>query len=124
MPMPKKILLIEDDEVIASLLKELLESASYEVEVAADGQDALTQLVTRITPAPSLILLDLMMPKMDGFQFMTALNQNEFFNKIPIIAMSADSQIKEKLRNTMASTYIKKPLKISALLEVVREYSM
>lgn len=124
MPMPKQIFLIEDDEVISSLLKEILEGASYHVVTATDGQDALAQLEARQADPPALILLDLMMPKMDGFQFMSALSLHEAFKDIPIIAMSADSQIKQKLHNTMASTYVKKPLKISALLEVVREYSM
>ena len=119
--MKKRVLLVEDDPVLTRVLRDNLTFEGFEVFQAKNGQEGLDLALAN---HPDLILLDLMMPKMDGFQFMTALNQNEFFNKIPIIAMSADSQIKEKLRNTMASTYIKKPLKISALLEVVREYSM
>ena len=117
----KHILLVEDDEVILSLLKELLENANYSVDCAQNGAEALHLLRSK-AQLPSLILLDLMMPVMDGFQFMEAQSQDASLNQIPVVAMSADSQIKERLRNTPAKEYFRKPLKIASVLETVGRY--
>lgn len=116
-----KILLVEDDEVILNLLKEILENNSYHVECAHNGQEAL-EILRNSDQLPSLILLDLMMPLMDGFQFMREQTKDDKIRSIPVVAMSADSQIKEKLRGTTAQGYFKKPVKISTLLETIEHH--
>ena len=117
----RQILLVEDDEVILHLLKELLEGAGYQVASAGNGQEALGFLRSG-ADRPSIILLDLMMPVMDGFEFMSAQKEDPALAKIPVIAMSADNQIKEKLRETTACDYFKKPAKIATILELIEHY--
>lgn len=117
----KRILLVEDDEVILSLLKELLERKNYAVACATNGQEALAYLRSAAA-LPAVILLDLMMPVMDGFEFMKEQSADEYLKQIPVIAMSADSQIKERLRNTTAREYFKKPVKIEHVLKTIAHY--
>ena len=65
---PTRILVVEDDPEVRSAIRMVLEAEAYEVAESGDGADALVKL--RATPQPSLILLDLMMPGMNGWQFM------------------------------------------------------
>lgn len=114
----KHILIIEDDEVILSLLKELLESENYYISTADNGEMAFVVLAKEKSK-PDLILLDLMMPVMNGFQFMKKQSEDPELKNIPVVVMSADSQIKEKLRNTTAITFFRKPVKIATIIEII-----
>jgi len=118
MEFKKHILIIEDDEVILSLLKELLESENYYISTAENGEIAL-ELLSEKKPKPDLILLDLMMPVMNGFQFMKKQSEDPEIKNIPVVVMSADSQIKEKLRDTTAVTFFRKPVKIATIIEII-----
>lgn len=118
----KLVLIIEDDEVISSLLQEFLESENFRVASAVNGEEGLS-LLSSTEDLPTVILLDLMMPVMDGFQFMKAQAKNETLKNIPVIAMSADNQIKEKLQGSTAKAYFKKPVNIMKLLESIDQLS-
>ena len=82
--MAKKILVVEDDLNVRFTLKTLLESEGYEVLTAANGKDGLQALVQE----PSVVLLDLMMPVANGWQFLEAQRNHEKFSKIPVALIS------------------------------------
>jgi two-component system chemotaxis response regulator CheY len=112
---PITILVVEDDDNIRESLIELMEDEGYKVIPAANGEEGMACLAAAVT-LPHLILLDLMMPIMDGFDFCQAKNQNAAWGAIPTVVMSADGHVSEKQHRTGAVDYIKKPLDIDDLL--------
>jgi len=87
--MPQKIVLVEDEELIANLLEKKLKEEGYEVIVARDGEEGLAKIKEA---RPDLILLDIIMPKMGGFEVMEEISKNEELRKIPIIVISNSGQ--------------------------------
>lgn len=85
----KKILIIEDEEILADLLQKKLIQAGYSVLVAVDGVEGMKEVKKDI---PDLILLDIIMPKMGGFEVMRELQKEKKFSKIPIIIISNSGQ--------------------------------
>ncbi|HXH30332.1 MAG TPA: response regulator [Bacteriovoracaceae bacterium] len=118
--MAKKIFIVEDDEAIRESLVELLETEGYEVFSAENGQDALEQLSSG-THLPALILLDLMMPIKDGYQFYEEKALNKKIADIPVVIMSADGDLKRKIEKLGISRYLKKPVDIEKVLSMVAE---
>ena len=116
----RKVLIIEDDQAIRETLAEILNIENYEVSVAGNGQQALDQLGTEILP--HLILLDLMMPVMDGFTFRQEQLKNPVWSKIPVIIMSADGHLNEKLAQIGGVAYMRKPPDLEALIDAVGKY--
>jgi len=84
-----KIIIIEDEEVLLGLLKKKLEQEGHQVVIARDGQEGLEKIKT---DKPDLILLDIVMPKMGGFEVMEELNADENLKDIPIIIVSNSGQ--------------------------------
>jgi CheY-like chemotaxis protein len=118
----KRILVIEDDEGIRSGLQELLESEGYEVQLASDGKVGLDWL-TQADPLPCLIILDLMMPVLDGFGFREAQEKEARLASIPVVIMTADGHIQAKRIRTRAADFIRKPVDIFDLLDKVGRLS-
>jgi len=87
--MPKKILLVEDEEIIIDLLQRKLTKEGYEISVARDGEEGLEKMREI---EPDLILLDVVMPKMGGFEVMEEMNKDEELKKIPVIVISNSGQ--------------------------------
>lgn len=87
--MAKKILLIEDEELLIGLLEKKLDCEGYAVSVARDGEEGLKLMRESI---PDLILLDLVMPKMGGFEVMAEMKKDKELQKIPIIIVSNSGQ--------------------------------
>lgn len=85
----KKILLIEDEEIMIDLLQRKLTKEGYNVSIARDGEEGL-KLMKEIKP--DLILLDIIMPKMGGFEVMTEMAKDKELKKIPIIVISNSGQ--------------------------------
>lgn len=112
----KTILIVEDDRDIRGCLEMVLRSAGYIVESAGNGRQALDLLGNHI---PSLILLDLMMPVMDGWQFRAAQVQDLKLATIPVVVMTAGGQAAHyaKLMNT--SGFVQKPLDLDHLIETL-----
>lgn len=81
------VLIIDDDEGIRTALGELLELSGYQVAVAADGQDGLDLLAAGLEP--HAIVLDLMMPRMDGWTFLSRLRADPKFHELPVVVTSA-----------------------------------
>lgn len=121
--MSNKILIVEDDEPIRESLIELLEFEGYQVLSTSNGQEALDCLMSLSKDElPGLILLDLMMPVKDGYQFCLEKNNISTLSEIPVLIMSADNQIKEKQMETKAKNYIKKPFDIEEVIAMVERY--
>ena len=117
--MGKRVLVVDDDRVIQQLLEVNLELEGYEVvATAADGKEAL-QKISELKP--DLVILDIMMPKMDGLEVCRRLRADPDLAKIPVILLSAraqDMDIREGLE-IGASAYLTKPFDPVELLEVV-----
>lgn len=113
----RRVMVIEDDDDIRETLVDVLEGEGYSVESAANGREALTQLEhERASERPCVILLDLMMPVMNGWQFMTAHNDDDELASIPVVVVSATPH-----RPPLASAYVTKPLDVDSLLNVLEE---
>ena len=87
--MPKKILIIEDEEIVKNLLKKKLEKEGYDVFIAENGEEGLK--IMKETN-PDLILLDIIMPKMGGFELMEKKNKEKELKSIPVIVVSNSGQ--------------------------------
>src|SRR5947209_15643436 len=110
------ILLVEDDRVTRQAMTMLLESAGYQVVSAANGREALDYL--HHTKPPKLILLDLAMPVMDGWQFRCRQKADPSLAKIPVVMVSGAS----KRTIGDATTFLQKPIEFDSLLDTVRRY--
>lgn len=115
----KKILIVEDDESILESTKDLLESEGYIVECAKNGEEGL-QILRKNNPFANLILLDLMMPVKDGFQFRIEQEKDPKIAGIPVVIMTADGHVEEKKEKIGARAYIQKPVDIEVIVEVVK----
>ncbi len=87
--MAKKILIVEDEEILLNLLQKKLSQEGYDVSVARDGEEGL-KLIREIRP--DLILLDIVMPKIDGFGVMQEVQKDNELKKIPIVIVSNSGQ--------------------------------
>ena len=112
------MLVVDDDPDILEALSEILEAEAYGVARARNGQEALE----RLDPLPHLILLDLMMPVMDGWEFARRLRQKDnAASKVAIIVLSADRNVSAKAREIGAVGYLAKPFELGDLLNLVRQ---
>lgn len=119
----KRILLVEDDQDIRETLNDLLLDEGYEVILAGNGQEGL-DVLNRLSELPHLILLDLMMPVKNGFQFSEEKDADDRLKNIPVIVMSADGHVREKQSLINAEAYIKKPLDIFELLDQIAKIAV
>lgn len=119
--MNKKVFVVEDDQDIREALTELLESEGYDVTTAENGQVGIDKL-SAASQLPNLILLDLMMPVKDGFQFFAEKTAHPILSSVPVVIMSADRHILDKQKKLQAKAYIKKPVDIDHILKVVDEH--
>jgi CheY-like chemotaxis protein len=87
----KKILLVEDEDIMIDLLQRKLSKEGYEVSVARDGEEGLKKM-REMDPKPDLILLDIIMPKMGGFEVMEEMAKDEKLKNIPVIVISNSGQ--------------------------------
>jgi two-component system, chemotaxis family, chemotaxis protein CheY len=111
------ILVVDDDPDILEALSEILEAEGFEIRRARNGKEALERLEP---DPPQLILLDLMMPVMDGWEFAQRMRQRPTFSGIPIIVLSADRNVGSKALDIGAVGHLAKPFELNDLLEMVR----
>jgi len=118
--MAKKILIVDDEEDIAFSLARRLIANGYETICAEDGCEGLRRAQTE---SPDLILLDLMLPKMDGYKVCRLLKFDERYKRIPIIMLTARSEAEdvELGLQTGADGYMTKPFDAAALLDKIKE---
>ncbi len=115
-----KILVVDDYVENVELLQELLTASGYDVTAAYDGDEALQKVDEN---KPALILLDIMMPKMDGYQVCEALRAKEETKEIPIIFVTAKTEVKDwthAIFNVGVNSYITKPINPKKLLDKVK----
>ncbi len=111
------VLLVEDDLDVAEAILDVLMDEGYQVAHATNGREALELL--RAPPVPSLILLDMMMPEMDGAQFREAQLQDPRLAQIPVFVLSADRAVAEKAHHLGALGFMMKPLGPEQLIAIV-----
>ena len=119
MPNDCRVLIIENDDSLREGATELLEENGYQVLSARDGLEGLA-ILQKVESGhlPDLILLDLWMPRMDGWQFKKAVKQMPAFAKIPIVVLTAD-RLSEDVLSIGADDYVVKPPDVEALLNTV-----
>jgi CheY-like chemotaxis protein len=118
----KRIMIVEDSLDIQNLLASILESEGYGVDRAMNGYEALEKLRSSVNP-PSLVLLDLMMPIMDGYELQTHLQNDPKLSQIPIAVMTAEGDVHSKAVRIGAKAYLKKPFTdIETILETVGRF--
>ncbi|HTL48600.1 MAG TPA: response regulator [Verrucomicrobiae bacterium] len=115
--MSKKILVIDDDPHIVELLKNRLVACSYQVVTAHDGEEGLLQVQKE---HPDLIIVDVLMPKMDGYTFVRTLKRNEAIKATPVIVLTAKDKMKDLFELEGVKDYMVKPYRPEDLLKKVR----
>jgi CheY-like chemotaxis protein len=117
----KKVLVVDDNKDTISILTSILKIAGCSVITAQDGVEAIKQIQRE---NPSLVLLDIMMPKMDGFEVCQAVKSNPSLNHIPIIMVSAKTDEASKYRALRmgAADFINKPIRPSEILRKVQNF--
>jgi PleD family two-component response regulator len=110
-----RILVVDDEPHIRQILKFTLEKAAYQVFCAADGEEALEKMAE---VKPNLVLLDVMMPRMDGFEVCRKMRQDFILSQIPVIMLTAKGDLNEKVRGLEggANDYLVKPYSNDELL--------
>ena len=114
--MPAKILVVDDDPNMRQLLALHVGNAGYEVETAEDGIAAGYKVLRR---RPDLIICDVNMPHMDGFEFVAALRQDIELRDIPVMFLSTAPEIEERGKELGAVGYVFKPVRADWLLKLV-----
>jgi len=117
----RQILLVEDDLYSSETLQFALEAKGHKVALATNGRDALNMVNTEI---PQLIILDIMMPKMDGYHFCRLLKFDARFKHIPVIIVSSKIQDADRELGLACGgdEYITKPYDLNMLINTVEKY--
>src|SRR3989337_2335446 len=117
--MPNRILIVDDEPFTLDLLEQELTEREYVIERASDGEEALKKVDTFL---PDVILLDYMMPKLDGIEVIKRLRRDERHKSLPVILLAAKGGQEDKVRGLEAGAddYVVKPFEISELLARVR----
>ena len=111
------VLIVEDDDDTRDAMQALLEAQGYGVQAAVHGADALAQLRNGLRPC--VILLDLMMPVMDGFEFRTAQLADPGIADIPVIAYSGHYDVAKNAARLGTVAYFQKPIDFETLISLV-----
>ncbi len=118
--MAKKILIAEDDNFLANAYRVKLTKAGYEIKIASDGEETISALKSY---TPDLVILDLVMPKKDGFAVLAEMKKNSLWSKIPCIVASNLGQKEDidKAKSLGVTEYIiKTDLSMGKLMEQIR----
>jgi twitching motility two-component system response regulator PilG len=117
----KKILIVEDEESLLKLESILLTSKGYEVHGVGDGRAALEAMAT---VKPDLVLLDIMLPEIDGFEVCRRIKANEETKNIPVIMLTAKKSREDMARGEQvgADWYITKPFKSVMVIETIQRF--
>jgi twitching motility two-component system response regulator PilG len=116
-----RVLIVDDSPTIRKLVSMTLGKHGYEVDSAADGMEALARINDH---APDLILLDITMPRMDGYQLCRTIKGNDSIDHIPIVMLTGKDGFMDKVRGRMVGSeaYLTKPFNPDELVRMVRQY--
>jgi len=114
----RTVLVVEDDFDVLSSIAEAIRDEGYHVITAANGHQALAQVEQE---GPDLILLDLMMPQMDGWHFVAELRRRFPKNETPIVLLSAVERLAQQASNLGIKYYLRKPFRLQDIARITRE---
>lgn len=119
--MSKKVLIVDDEQDIVETLKFVIEAKGYECLCAYDGEEGLMLAKQEM---PDLIILDVMMPKINGFKISRLLKYDNKYKDIPILMVTARSQDEDKIigEETGVNEYITKPFEIDEIMDKIDKY--
>lgn len=115
--MPKHVLLVEDDEDIREILSELLVATGYRVTAVTNGEEALRALRREL---PDVVVLDLMMPVMDGWELRRRMLSDPELRDVPVIVMSGAADLHESASTLQVARVLEKPVPLDRILAAVR----
>lgn len=120
-PGPIKVLVIDDSNTIRRSAELFLREAGYDVILAEDGFDALAKISDH---RPRVIFVDIMMPRLDGYQTCALIKRNPALKSTPVIMLSSKDGVFDRARGRLAGSdrYLTKPFTREALVDVVNEY--
>lgn len=118
---PKKILVVEDSGMARKLVVNTLVNEGYSIFEAVDGEEAVS-MVDEVKP--DLVLLDLILPKLDGYEVLDIIRRNETYKKLPVIALTSRDALFDKLKGKMRGTdeYLTKPVDPVELIDKVEKH--
>jgi len=114
------VLIVDDNPDLLQSLAEILELEGYRVSGAANGQEALAHL--RNGPPPAVIILDLLMPVMNGWEFRAVQRSDPFLAPVPVILLSSLDGLDRLARELDAAASLRKPIEVSLLLETIARF--
>jgi CheY-like chemotaxis protein len=118
--MPREVLLVDDHDDFRELFADLVRRQGHTVTTRDNGKDALSYLMS--APPVGLVVLDLFMPDMDGFQFLAQRESNEALRRIPVVVLTAIAGPKPELDKFTIERVFEKPVSADLLLTLVRQY--
>ncbi len=118
MPLTTKVLVVEDDPDVREALCEIIEYEDYAVDQAGNGREALDYL--RQNAVPALVIIDLMMPVMNGLEFLAVVREDTELQRVPVLVLSAQPR-EQTARTAGAAGFMRKPVQLEPFLAAVRE---
>jgi CheY-like chemotaxis protein len=118
--MAKRILVVDDDEMVLMALDELLKPEGYEVQTVSSGKEALQKLDQN---GYELLMLDVIMPEMDGYELCKRIREKEKYKETPVVFLTAKSRDEDRARGLEAGAnlYLSKPISPDKLLGIVSD---
>jgi CheY-like chemotaxis protein len=113
-----RILIIDDEAAVCDVMAMILEDAGYVVEKATGGLEALARIKKKL---PALVVLDLMMPNVSGWDVYQTLRAAKRTRKVPVVVVSADRDVLARARTLGANALISKPFQLEELLSIVHD---
>ena len=117
--MAQKVLIVDDDPTLTYLLGTFLTENGYDVVTAADGEEGLQKLAAE---HPDLILLDVVMPKVNGYAFLFEMRKREIGSNVAVIVMTCKVDMKDIFQAEGVLEYLEKPFNNKELLDKIRQY--
>lgn len=117
-----KVLIVDDSPTMRNLVTLLLNKANFEVESAADGVEGLAKFSNF---EADVVIADINMPRMNGYQMMAAIRSGSVRNKVPIVALTTETSevAKSQMKDAGASAWVAKPYDDDVLIKVVRQFT-
>ena len=116
-----KVMIIDDSNTIRKSAEMFLRSSGYEVILAEDGFEAMSKIVDN---QPDIIFIDIVMPRLDGYQACMLIKKNPIYQSIPVIMLSSKDGLFDKARGRMVGSndYLTKPFTTEGLLSIIHKY--
>ena len=117
--MKKRVLIVDDDRTLTTMLSAFLQDQGYAITIACNGEAALAELERGV---PDIILLDVQMPKMNGYTFLFEMKKIEQAQGVPVIVLTCKGEMEDIFKVEGVKEYIVKPFPNKELVEKIRKY--